>query len=83
MFPFFEGVDFAPFFCDTAVRCDLGEEGEREGDRAEDVGWLAGVVGEELGEVVEGPELRFGGGFKDGKFLRGRIYVTETFTGRR
>lgn len=47
------------------------------------MGWLAGVVGEELGEVVEGSELRFGGGFKDGKFLRGRIDVAETFAGRR
>lgn len=28
VFPFFEGVDFAPFFCNAAMLYDLGEEGE-------------------------------------------------------
>lgn len=49
---------------------DLFEQGEGEGDRANNVCWLTGVMGKELFKVVEGSKLRFGCALEDGKFLR-------------
>jgi len=62
---------------------NLSKKGSREGNSSQDVGGLAGIVGKELGEVLERTELRFGDGFEYVYFLRGGIYVVETMAGRR
>lgn len=60
---------------------DLLEQRDREWDVADYVCRLAGIVGQELGEVFERPELGFGGFFEDGEFLRRGVDVAETAAG--
>jgi len=81
LLPFLERVDVAPLLSNTASVCDLLEESKRKGDRARDVRGLAGVVGQELGEVLEGAELGFSGVLKEVELLRGRVYLAEAAAG--
>lgn len=48
---------------------NLLEEGSREGNRSQDVRGLAGIVCDELGEVLQRSELSLCDGFKDGYLL--------------
>lgn len=81
--PFFEWVQVAPFRGDAAGVCHLLDEGEREGHAADYVGWLAGVVGEELREVLQRAVLGFGGMLQDGQALGRKRDVVEAATRRR
>lgn len=43
--------------------------------------WLAGVVRQQLCNVLQWPKLGFGGIFENGEFLRGRVNVAEAVAG--
>ena len=81
--PFLERVDGAPFLGGAAGVDDLLEEREGEGDGAVDVCALAGVVGQELGQVGEGAVLGFGGVLQNGEALGRSVDAAEAFAGGR
>ena len=43
--------------------------------------WLAGIVGEELGEILQRAVLDFGGILQDLKLLRGGVDLAEAVAG--
>jgi hypothetical protein len=45
------------------------------------VGWLAGIVGKELGEILQRAILGFGGILQDLKLLRGGVDLVEAVAG--
>lgn len=67
--PLLERVYIAPFLGDAPVLDNLLEKREREWDGANDVCRLAGIVSEELVEVLQRPELRFCCVLEYGEFL--------------
>ena len=80
VFPFLDRVDGFPFLCDAAYFEELLEKGEGEGDGADEVRGLAGVVGDELDGVLEGAELGFGGAVEDWETLGGGEDFSEVVT---
>lgn len=45
------------------------------------MGWLAGIVGKELGEILQRAILGFGGILQDLKLLRGGVDLAEAVAG--
>lgn len=46
------------------------------------MGWLTGVVGDELSEVLQGSELYLSGVFEDGEPSGGGINLAKAMAGR-
>ncbi len=78
--PLLERVDSLPALRNTADVHDLLDQGCRDWNVAVDVRWLRSVLGDELDDVVKGPELSFGGRAENDKVLRRMEDGMETVT---
>ena len=69
MFPFPRWINFFPFLGCGAHCHELLEEGQGKWDIADEMGRLAGVIGNDLDRVLKGSKIRFGRIVEDGQSL--------------